>query len=467
MKKILYLTVIFIGLITNVYAIEYTQEDIINRIDIASNKMNDLLGDCTTYINNNKEGIKSLIDREFVENFNESNFESSINLVITELRSNGYNNSALELETLKPKLIDNYNYYKETIKITKEYLETHSDSGVTGNLDIFIKIRELFKNNKNKITTLGSKYYNIGFEKVKDNLDKVSFKDAVDKFDYIFELDIVNKIFEESEEYMSLYNSYHLEDYEDVFKDYLRSYYNTLKNDYNELYDILEERYQKSLDNKIQIIVDDTDLTNNESITNRNKKLYDLIDEIDYVSSILTNRFSEINSKISINSIKKYTKSYQEDIIDRLDDASSYVATYIIDNIIVSLKDTKYSNILYVNNDKEYIIYSGTDLSLNIIDKLIANYGNLIGSKLYNGNIGTGSYLYVMSDNLVLKEYLFIVKGDVNPSGKLDISDVVKMANKMFDKTTLNNNEFIAADMNDDNKIDITDIVLLCNKLFG
>ena len=64
-------------------------------------------------------------------------------------------------------------------------------------------------------------------------------------------------------------------------------------------------------------------------------------------------------------------------------------------------------------------------------------------------------------------DFLFIVKGDVTPSGRLDISDVVRMANRMFDKVSLNEYETIAADMNDDNKIDITDIVYLCNKIFN
>ena len=41
------------------------------------------------------------------------------------------------------------------------------------------------------------------------------------------------------------------------------------------------------------------------------------------------------------------------------------------------------------------------------------------------------------------------------------------MANRMFDKVSLNEYETIAADMNDDNKIDITDIVYLCNKIFN
>ena len=72
-----------------------------------------------------------------------------------------------------------------------------------------------------------------------------------------------------------------------------------------------------------------------------------------------------------------------------------------------------------------------------------------------------------INNDLVVKDFLFIVKGDVNPSGRLDISDVVRMANKMFGKISLSEYETIAADMNDDNKIDITDIVYLCKKIFN
>ena len=66
----------------------------------------------------------------------------------------------------------------------------------------------------------------------------------------------------------------------------------------------------------------------------------------------------------------------------------------------------------------------------------------------------------------ILKTLLVIVKGDVNPSGRIDITDVVNVCNKMFGKLTLSDYQFIAADMNNDSKIDITDIVMICNRMF-
>ena len=140
--------------------------------------------------------------------------------------------------------------------------------------------------------------------------------EVVDKFDYVYELDIVNKLFNKSDEFMTIYNDYHLEDYDDLFKDYFGNYYRTLKKDYYKLYDKLENKYQAILEKKVKEIVDNTDLTSDASITNRNNKLYELIDEIDLTWNKLNTRFNNIDSKIKIASIKKYTKEYQTEALN-------------------------------------------------------------------------------------------------------------------------------------------------------
>ena len=266
---------------------------------------------------------------------------------------------------------------------------------------------------------------------------------------------------------MAIYNDYHLEDYDDLFKDYFGSYYSTLKKDYYKLYDKLESKYQAILEKKVKEIVDNTDLTSDASITNRNNKLYELIDEIDLTSNKLNTRFNNIDSKIKIASIKKYTKEYQTEALNRFEEASNYVRKYIIDNLKLDVKNDSDRKDFQINMAKEMIVYSGTNLDISVIDKLISNYGFLRTVNLFGNNVGTGSRIQIINNELIVKDFLFIVKGDVSASGRIDISDVVKMANKMFDKVNLSEIEMMAADMNDDNKIDITDIVLLCNKIFN
>ena len=462
----LFILGIVVCLFINVNALTYTEDEVVNKINSSKVSVNELLDDLINWSNLNKNASKKLVNKEFVESINSLNFETNLNKTINKLRSSGEVNAANDLEGLKSKLLNNYNTYKETLKITKTYLEERKDYGVNGNLDVFIAIRELAKYNKSKLSTLGKIYYSDAFDYVYDNIDNYSIDQAIDKYDYIYELDIMTNVFNKSDEFMKIYNDYHLEDYDDLFKDYFGSYYNTLKKDYYKLYDKLENKYQSILDKRIKAIVDNTDLSSDVSITNRNNKLYELVNEIDLVNNKLNSRFNEIDSKIKIDSIKKYTKEYQSEVVNRFNKAIELVKSYIIDNIKIDVKNESDKKDIIINTSKEMIVYSGNYLDISIIDKLISNYGYLKATNLFGNNFGTGSRIQIINNDLVVKDYLFIVKGDVNPSGKLDISDVVKMANKMFSKTNLNEYETIAADMNDDNKIDITDIVLLCNKLF-
>lgn len=463
--KIFILSIV-LCLFFSVNALTYTEDDVINRINISKESVNELLDDLINWSNSNKNATKKLVNKEFVNSVNSLNFEINLNKTIDKLRNSGEINAANDLERLKSKLLDSYNNYRETLRITKIYLEERKDYGVNGNIDVFIAIREFAKYNKSKLSTLGKIYYSDAFDYLYDNIDNYSIDQVINKYDYIYELDVMTKVFNKSDEFMKIYNDYHLEDYDDLFKDYFGSYYNTLKKDYYKLYDKLENKYQTILDKKIKDIVDSTDLSSDISITNRNNRLYDLVNEIDLVSNKLNSKFNDIDSKIKIDSIKKYTKEYQNEASNRFNKAIELVKSYIIDNIKLCVKNENDKKDIIINTSREMIIYSGTYLDISIIDKFISNYGYLRATSLFENNFGTGSRIQIINNDLVVKDFLFIVKGDVNPSGKLDISDVVKMANKMFNKTNLNEYETIAADMNDDNKIDITDIVLLCNILF-
>lgn len=454
-------------LFINVSALTYTEEEVVDRINSSKVSVNELLGDLINWSDTNKNATKKLVNKDFVKSINSLDFETNLNKTISKLRNSGEVKAANDLEALKSKLLNNYNSYKETLKITKTYLEERKDYGVNGNLDVFIAIRELAKYNKSSISSLGKIYYSDAFDYIYDNIDKYTIDEVISEFDYIYELDIVNKLFNKSDEFMAIYNDYHLEDYDDLFKDYFGSYYSTLKKDYYKLYDKLESKYQAILEKKVKEIVDNTDLTSDASITNRNNKLYELIDEIDLTSNKLNTRFNNIDSKIKIASIKKYTKEYQTEALNRFEEASNYVRKYIIDNLKLDVKNDSDRKDFQINMAKEMIVYSGTNLDISVIDKLVSNYGFLRTVNLFGNNVGTGSRIQIINNELIVKDFLFIVKGDVSASGRIDISDVVKMANKMFDKVNLSEIEMMAADMNDDNKIDITDIVLLCNKIFN
>ena len=186
-------------LFINVSALTYTEEEVVDRINSSKVSVNELLGDLINWSDTNKNATKKLVNKDFVKSINSLDFETNLNKTISKLRSSGETKAADDLEALKEKLLNNYNSYKETLKITKTYLEERKDYGVNGNLDVFIAIRELAKYNKSSITTLGKIYYSDGFNYVYDNVDKYTIDEVIDKFDYVYELDIVNKLFNKFE----------------------------------------------------------------------------------------------------------------------------------------------------------------------------------------------------------------------------------------------------------------------------
>ena len=192
--KILIFSII-VCLFINVSALTYTEEEVVNRINSSKVSVNELLGDLINWSDTNKNATKKLVNKDFVKSINSLDFENNLNKTISKLRSSGETKAADDLEALKEKLLNNYNSYKETLKITRTYLEERKDYGVNGNLDVFIAIRELAKYNKSSITTLGKIYHSDGFNYVYDNVDKYTIDEVVDKFDYVYELDIVNKLF--------------------------------------------------------------------------------------------------------------------------------------------------------------------------------------------------------------------------------------------------------------------------------
>ena len=75
--------------------------------------------------------------------------------------------------------------------------------------------------------------------------------------------------------------------------------------------------------------------------------------------------------------------------------------------------------------------------------------------------VGTGDILKTKSN----KEYIIIVKGDINKDGKVNITDIMKLkdiiVNNLYEDVLVQK----AADLNNNNKINITDVMLLKYKI--
>lgn len=476
MKKILKLFVFVFGLflLITTSAFALSEDEAIKRVELTETKAIETITILTNWSSSYASSLKSLVTRNFVDKLNSLDAEVNVELIINELNSKGYAQAANALSTIKTDLLNNYEYIKESLDVLEKYLVNNSGRGVAGNLDLFIQIRQSVKNLKTPVADLVNIYYELDYSDLEQKIKEIDTADEIsDLVDYaVGRLDDVDSLLSRFQDeilgWQDIYNLYYLSDYSSLFMDYFGGYYSKAKEEYNKLYLELETKLQEKLDEKIEIIVNDTDMTDNSSIMTRNTKLYDLMDYINQVSDFANSKIYEAYAFLSIDKLMEKVSNQQVRITTRFDEAISYTEQYIIDypKLMTKIKeDEKYINI---DNESGLIIYNQRELDADkFIDRLIATLGEINAIDVYSNKIGTLSMIELQYKTIVIGEYTIIVKGDIAPNAAFDITDVVKLCNKLFEKENLNEYQIIAADMNDDSKIDITDVVLLCNILFN
>jgi len=478
MKKVIKLFVFALGLFailcTNTYALNATEAEVVERIKATETKVEETVAILTNWSNSYAASLKTLFNRNFVNQLDSVDIAKNIDIVINELNSNGNVAAANALSLIKSDLINNYAYIKESLNMTEDYLLKNSSGGVAESLDLFIQIRESAKNLKPCLVDLANIYYELDYSDIRQKIAKYdTASEIVELCDYILnKLSTMEDIFVKLETklvlWQDIYNMYYLSDYNSLFMEYFGDYYEKVRVEYNNLYTELETKLQNKLDSKIDVIVDETDVADYASVMTRNTKLYDIMSYISDVKNETITVFEEANLLIKIEAIAKRVNNQQKRILNRLDEAIAYTESYILDyeKLMTKIKeDEKYID---TDHDNGIIIYNQTELDANkFVDRLISSLGDIKVTNVYGGKIGTLSKIQLHYNTIVIGDYTIIVKGDIAPNGVFDITDIVKLCNKMFEKEELSEYLTIAADMNNDSKIDITDVVLLCNILFN
>lgn len=481
MKKVFkYLLLTFIltfSFILNTNAEVLTQDEARQRVIDSEAKARNLIEILTSWSNSYGANLEDIISRDLIGKVDSLNSNAAFDLIVRELNAKGYASAAGALNLKKSEIMADVDYLKESQALLKEYFNANVSGGVVGSRKLFVQIEDSFDALKTPIKDLINIYYDSFSNKLLNKVDSYSSVEDIRSFynemlDKISELDSeVSSLKKGFSDWQDLYNKYCISDYEDYIKEEFGDYYRKLDNLYKKVYEKLENKFQSKLDTKIQKIITDThtetDYSNADNVMERNNRLWDIIDYIVDLQEEVQEKFEDVNSYIKINTAMKYIEKYETQIIDRLIEATDYTKSYLIDNLEITVKNKSDEKLISINPDEGLIIYYDKALAASaFISKLKASYGTLRATKTYNGNIGTMSEVEALYDNEVLKALLVIVKGDVDPTGKIDITDIVNVCNKMFGKNSLSKYEFIAADMNDDSKIDITDIVMLCNKMF-
>lgn len=454
----------------------YTEDEIVNQIKGAETKSVEVINILTNWSNNYADSLEEILTKNFAKKLDTLDYAKQIDLIVAELRDNGKTAAANALSGKKSDIVSRLDYLKTTAKNVENFLNDNKGEGTinTKTDDVFIELKTFAKTIKSPTKTLLKIYYDKYYQQAVDKINNTnSVKQLRDAYDEALDTlesfsNIIDFLNTKSTSLQDIYNAYHLEDYEDYIREAVGDYYNRLKTDYDKLYKKLETKAQNILDEKIQKIVRDTDLSSDSSINNRNNKLWDIINYIEDIKSDVTTRFNNFNSKIKVAKVKTIATKYQNQIKDRLQEAIDYTKTYLIDNVVIKLKNSSDSSYITLNLKQEIVIYNSKNLSAStFLSKFTTNVGTLKNVKTYGSNIGTLSKLEDVYNGQTIKSIIVIVKGDIDPNGKFSITDVVNLCDQLFGKAKLSEYQKIAADMNSDSKYTITDVVKLCDLLFN
>ncbi|MDL2225596.1 dockerin type I domain-containing protein [Eubacteriales bacterium OttesenSCG-928-M02] len=90
------------------------------------------------------------------------------------------------------------------------------------------------------------------------------------------------------------------------------------------------------------------------------------------------------------------------------------------------------------------------------------------GGSVTSGTVGTGCRVQLLnSSGGVVKEYTVLVYGDTNGTGKVDISDLLRIQKNILGFTSLSGAYATAADTNRNGKVDIQDLLQVRKQLLG
>ena len=172
-----------------------------------------------------------------------------------------------------------------------------------------------------------------------------------------------------------------------------------------------------------------------------------------YKDSTLQNKASQTNKYTPQSDITLYAKWEEE----QPDPSPEPPKEFDITSDEFTIKD---GYIYLKENNKEFTSYINKlkyDKSFNYNLKLYDN-----NKEITNNIVFTGSKLKAIDNDTVIKEYINIVKGDVNKTGTVTMADVMKLVDYLFDNDTMTEDYNLkAGDVNNTNTVTMADVMKL------
>ena len=174
MKKIFSVFVLIFALFfvsfSNVCAESYSESEI---IDIIKETEFNSVNATVLFGNWSKAYVSSvdiIIDKEFVNKLNLSDLETSIDMIVNELRKNNQDYAANELSAIKNDLVYCYDVVFKNLDIIENYLISNQSHNVIENSEVFLALKKNMSSLKPYIEELADLYYNYFYDSFKEKL---------------------------------------------------------------------------------------------------------------------------------------------------------------------------------------------------------------------------------------------------------------------------------------------------------
>ena len=447
-----------------------SETEVVTAIDTIYDREYNFLLEINNYVTTYKNDLEDSFDFDSVTALNSYDLETLIDKTVELLAAKNHTEAKDALLALKPDILTEYNYLKDEYAGIKAYIDSRPNKKITDVDDILYHIKVKTPAVKTELKKIYEAYYDILEAKVKEKIESNDFtpgeyEPISDKVfnNFVSNNDLKNEIIT----LQGYYNDYHLEDFGDYISDILGDDLDYINTKYASLLAYVKNQTKAKVQERIDTYKVDLDENDPEQVANYNNKVLALIDRADYYENYYNSKKSVVNDYIKIDLLKEKVTAKENEITDNFDKLRNYIRTFLIEKSFIELVNEDDSSFIKIDHKNYIITYYKTDLdSTNFVSKLKVTTGTLIIND-FNGKIGTTSTIVNKISDNVSVTYTIVVKGDVAFDGKFDITDVVNIADHMFDKSKLTGFKLMAADINDDNKIDITDIVMTCDKLFG
>lgn len=478
--KILVVLLLCVGVNVSAKTLKEETTSLINSMDTLQTESKDKIATFNKWLANNEAYVVKVLDKDLTtgmaEAFKASDYKQVLNLLEKALDNHGFKDQSNSLKNIKlAEFIDEYLALKDdlTTFVNKNKaalnIKTGTSEGIECSLDFYDKIVESYDDLKEEISTLLaeigklfgkflSKNINSGLNL--SNQELISKLENYENYTGIIN-DVIKRIYAIFNEYESVFTKIMSENA------FITRFKNKMRDDVQKLIDNCKANYESTLDDFIKVRQAKLEeavnkvIANNKTTKEKNQELYNKITEVKTIKDKFNTNFDSIIAGVDTPIITKELNSFKVKANNEFAAAIKYIEDHIIiDEYDIKLASESITDIK-IDRVRELVILDKVFEIDDFKSKLVlANNAGILGFDIKTTlNVGTNSKITVKEAEELKKEYLIILKGDVDGNGRITVTDVVKTAYAALGENIFNEFETIAADIDENARVTVTDVV--------